>query len=222
MSHFPNLVLKFLWQFGWRSHPPNPVLPHLASTSVVGLVLGCITDGGHGVGGAQEIPASFTAETGWPGEENCALVTSISTIREWPLQFRRLHDLRKGIVKAVSVGDGWAQFIADQNLGPGAFLTFEIVDSRRLVVALHHRSAPEDFGQPHLADMDTKLVRDRDISDAGDNGRRHSLQVYQVRIDDRPNFIKTLRKSHMLKQDSAQIVSANPRPYDAMLLILAF
>ena len=98
--------------------------------------------GGTGVGISQEIPATFTAETRWPGEEDCALLTSISTVKEWPLKFRLLPDVRTGI-SAVSVGGGWAKFLEDQNLGVGAFMTFEVVDERRLVVALHHRSAVE-------------------------------------------------------------------------------
>ena len=119
--------------------------------------------------------------------------------------------MRKGIVSAVSVGDGWAKFIADQNLGPGAFLTFEVVDSRRFVAALHHRNAPEDFAQPHLPDVDTQLARDRlyrESSDAPINHPRQSPQLPEVRTDDRPNFAKTLRKSHTKKQDSNRIVSA--------------
>lgn len=112
------------------------------------------SDGGDEIGISQEIPASFTSETGWPGEDECALVTSITTPTEWPLQFQRLLDVSDGI-SAVSVGDGWAKFLESQNLGIGAFLTFEVVDDRRLVVAHHHRSADEDFQLPHLADVDT-------------------------------------------------------------------
>ena len=127
------------------------------------------------------------------------------------MQFRRLHDLRKGIVSTVSVGDGWGRFIADNNLGPGAFLTFEVVDSRCLVAALHHRSAPEDFAQPHLPDVDTQLARDRlhrESSDAPVNHPRQSPQLPEIRPDIRPHFAKTLRKSHTKEQDSSRIVSA--------------
>ena len=140
-------------------------------------------------------------------------MTSISTVLEWLIKFRRLHDVRKGTVTAVSVGDGWARFIADQKLGPGAFLTFEIVDSRRLVAALHHRSAPEDSTQPQLPAADTGLARDclyREPFDAGDNHQRQSPQLPEVLRNDRPNFCKTLRKTHTKKQGSSRIVSANP------------
>ena len=172
-----------------------------------------IPNGGHGAGRAQEIPASFTAETGWPGEEDCALVTSITTMSEWPLQFRRLHNVRKGIVSTVSVGDGWPKFVADHNLGPGAFLTFEVVDSRRLVAALHRRSATKDLSHPHLPDAWTGLARDcLDLpsSKTGNNHRRQSPQLPDVRSNDRPHFRKTLRKTHTKKQGSNRIVSANP------------
>ena len=162
----------------------------------------------------QEIPASFTAETGWPGEEDCAIVTSITTMSEWPIKFRRLHNVRKGIVSAVSVGEGWAEFIADHNLGPDAFLTFEIVDSRRLVAAFHHRSALEDFAQPQLPSVCARLARDTfplNPSDAGDNHPRQSLQLSDVQRNDCPHFRKTLRKSHTKKQHSSRIVSSlNP------------
>lgn len=140
-------------------------------------------------------------------------MTSISTVLEWPLQFRWLHDVRKGSVTAVSVGDGWTKFIADQNLGPGAFLTFEVADSRRLVAALHHRSAPEDLSQPHTPDLDTGLARDcsyRDHPNVGHIHPRQSVELPEVRSNDRAQFRKTLRKSHTKKSDSSRIVSANP------------
>ena len=177
------------------------------------LGMSSVPNVGHGVGRTQEIPAAFTAETGWPGEEDCAIVTSITTMSEWPIQFRRLHNVRKGIVSAVSVGDGWPKFIADHNLATGAFLTFEVVDSRRLVAALHHRSARDDFAQPQLPDVCTGLSRDTfplNPSDAGDNHPRQSLRLPDVQRNDCPNFRKTLRKSHTKKQDSSRIVSANP------------
>ena len=126
----------------------------------------------YGGGTLQEIPKSFAAETGWPGEENCALVTSISTLKEWPLQFRRLSDACAGVA-AVTVGGGWSKFVEDQNLGPGAFLTFELVDERRLVVALHNRRSPEELHQPVALHQDNALLRDlldRDLPEAG--GRR--------------------------------------------------
>lgn len=92
----------------------------------------------------QEIPTAFTAETGWPSEEECALVTSISMLKEWPLQIRQLQHVRPPGVSAVSIGGGSAIFLVDHNLNVGAFLTFEVVDSRRFVVAIHSRSAPVD------------------------------------------------------------------------------
>jgi hypothetical protein len=73
------------------------------------------------LGETQEIPATFTIETSWSGEENCALVTSITIQKEWPLRFRRFPNMRRG-VSAVSVGEGWARFMSDQGLGLGALL----------------------------------------------------------------------------------------------------
>ena len=159
----------------------------------------------------QEIPATFTAETGWPSEE-CALVTSINTLKEWPLQTRRLDDVLPG-VSAVSVGGGWAKFLADHNLGKGAFLTFEVVDERHLVVALHNRSAPEDLHVPQQLHGDTDLVRDlleHEPPEAGDSQHTQSPLLSEAHGNERPHFRKTLRKTHTLKNDSSRIVSATP------------
>ena len=52
---------------------------------------------------------------------------------------RRVEDRNAG-VSAVSVGRGWSKFVQDQDLRVGAFLTFELVDSRCLVVSIHRRS----------------------------------------------------------------------------------
>ena len=160
----------------------------------------------------QEIPATFTAETGWPSEEECALVTSINTLKEWPRQTRRLDDVLPG-VSAVSIGGGWAKFLADQNLGKGAFLTFEVVDERHLVVALHNRSASEDLHVPQQLHGDTDLVRDlleREPPEAGDSQHTQSPLLSEAHGDERPHFRKTLRKMHTLKNDSNRIVSATP------------
>lgn len=161
------------------------------------------------VGISQEIPASFSAETGWPCDEECALVTSISTEKEWPLQVRRLPDVR-GRMSAVSVGGGWAKFLHDQQLGRGAFMTFELVDERRLVVALHQRGAPEFTQQ---TDNVAGLVRDCCDSDLPEVLNTHPTtltQLPEVRTGDRPQFQKILRKTHILKHASSRIVSAHP------------
>ena len=114
------------------------------------------------------------------------------------MQFKRFHNVRKGIVTAVSVGEGWAKFLEDQKLGPGAFLTFEVVDSRRLVAALHHRSAPADFAIPLLPDVDTQLARDRLYRESADAPVTHPRQSPEV-----PRSAPTLPKrsaSHTLSR----------------------
>lgn len=158
----------------------------------------------------QEIPESFTNETGWPGDEECALVTSISTLKEWPLQIRRLPNVRTG-VSAVSVGGGWSKFLEDQKLGDGAFLTFEVVDERRLVVALHNRRRPEELHHPQALLGDTQLVRDLldpDHQAAGERRHAHSQELSEAHGHERPQFRKTLRKTHVLKGESSRLVSA--------------
>ena len=151
----------------------------------------------------------FTDETGWPFDEQCALVTSISSEKEWPLQVRRLSDVRGGI-SAVSVGGGWANFLADQNVGFGALMTFEVVDERRLVVALHHRRTPKEAEE---TDNETGLERDCRGGDLPEviNTRPTTLTVVpEAPRDVRPQFCKTLRKTHVLKHASSRIVSAYP------------
>ena len=171
------------------------------------------SDGMYGGGFAlQEIPKSFAAETGWPGAENCALVTSISTLKEWPLQIRRLHGVCAGVA-AVSVGNGWAKFVEDQKLGVGAFLTFEVVDERRLVVALHNRRSPKELRQPEAIHGDNALLRDlldRDLHEAGDPRRTPSHTLSEAHGGERTQFRKTLRKTHTQKGESNRMVSAVP------------
>ena len=161
----------------------------------------------------QEIPATFTAETGWPSEEECALVTSISMLKEWPLQIRRLHHVRPPGVSAVSIGGDWENFIAGQNLDVGAFLTFEVVDSRRLVVGIHSRSAPVLLNVPQWLHGDTEDEGDlleEDPPEAGDIRTTQSPALSEANGDERPHFRKTLRKTHTVKNDSCRIVSGTP------------
>lgn len=139
------------------------------------------------------------------------MVTSISNVKEWPLQFRRLPDFNTGI-SAMSVGGGWAKFISDQHLGVGAFLTFEVVDERRLVVALHERSALEDF-QPLQQQRVVEPTEVRECSDREpppvdntDPVHSHLPVLPKVLGDDRPQFQKTLRKTHMKKHDCSILV----------------
>ena len=157
----------------------------------------------------QEIPATFTQETGWPGSEDCALVTSITMLKEWPLRFRMFPDARRG-VSAVSVGEGWARFMSDHGLGLGAVVTFEVVDCRRLVVGIHRRSAltePHGFQQPvtctHIA-CDSQATPEVDPKTPD-----HSTQpgCHEVRLDARPHFWKTLRRTHTKNCASSRMVS---------------
>lgn len=213
---------KFRVSERWRSSaacaPSTPDLLPLLCALVspnywaYGLILWVNSHAGSWVGMSQKIPATFTAETGWPGAEDCALVTSVTLDEEWPVQLRCLPDVSSGN-SAVSVGGGWAKFVADQSLGLGAFLTFENVDERRLVVTHHHRSAVGDC-QPHqIPDVDSASVRDwhsREPPEADHSFASQSMVLPEDRIGVRPQFRKTLRKTHMKQQDSSRIVSATP------------
>ena len=164
-----------------------------------------------GLGVSQEIPAPFTAETGWPAEDDCTLMTSITTPKEWPLQFRRLNSGVMPGISAVSVGAGWERFITDQNIGVGAFLTFEVVDDRRLVVAVHHRAAATTCQHLPQPDFDTGGVRGRqEYPEVDENGRRCLNVLPDVKSEARPTFRKTMRMSHLKKHDSSRLVSAVP------------
>lgn len=160
---------------------------------------------GYEVGRSQEIPAAFTAETGWPGTDECALVTSISSTKEWRVRLRRCTEVDGG-VSAVAVGGGWAQFVADNCLGAGALLTFEVVDSRCLVVALHERSAVEDSQQQHshrLVDAISEWGCG-DIEPLDPSTCRRTEGAHESR----PQFTKTLRKTHLKNHYAGRLVSS--------------
>lgn len=138
-------------------------------------------------------------------------MTSISTVKEWPLRFQRLPDMHSGIA-ATSVGGGWSRFVADQNLSIGAFLTFEVVDDTRLVVSVHRRSGAEDDGPAQKSAFPNNLVRDRsdrEAPEAGHCATEQSSAVPCVHCDNRPHFQKTLRKTNMRKIASSKLVSAS-------------
>ena len=190
------------------SSPPGiPIVLPCVLGDLVGWILTFVGKGGT----QQKIPATFTAETGWPVEEDCALVTSISLKEEWPLQLRHLPDVSTGF-SAVSVGGGWAKFITDHNLGVGSFLTFEVVDDRRLVAAQHIRCGAESCEGPQQHEVDSGAVRDSrgsHPSEAENSHRPRSIVHPEVRSATLPQFRKTMRKTHLKKHDSSRIVSAH-------------
>lgn len=165
----------------------------------------------HVLGLSQEIPATFTAETGWPGGEECALVTSISCVKEWPLELRRSSSVHGGVT-AVSVGGGWAKFCADQHLRAGAFMTFEIVDESRLVVAIHARGAIEDYqptAKERVVDATSEPACGDIVPPTVDNNETipTSRRVLNEESDgSRPQFEKTLRKTHLRNHDGGRLV----------------
>lgn len=125
------------------------------------------------------------------------------------MQMRHLPDVSEGY-SAVSVGAGWAKYLSDHNLGVGAFLTFEVVDARRLVVASHIRFAPEDSEEPQQPDVDSGAVRDYrpcEPAEAQDTHRHATIVHPDVRSDEALQFRKILRKTHLKKHNSSRIVS---------------
>ncbi|KAG0565589.1 hypothetical protein KC19_8G201700 [Ceratodon purpureus] len=102
-----------------------------------------------------EVPASFTATTGWPGAAQCSLLTSLRDPKEWPLQMGQLPpSSRAG--NAVSDSAGWINFLRHMPVSVGDILVFEHVDDRCLVASVaYHRgrrpqNAPEEPQVVHL------------------------------------------------------------------------
>lgn len=138
-------------------------------------------------------------------------MTSISVEEEWPLHMRHLPDVSSGFF-AVSVGGGWAKFLTDHNLGVGSFLTFEVVDERRLVAAHHIRCAAIDCEGPHQHDVDSCAVRDPRPREPPEVEHSHSeVSIVQraARSATSPQFRKTIRKTHLKTHNSSRIVSAH-------------
>ena len=91
---------------------------------------------------AQEIPAQFTSRTGWPGKDDCTIVTSVTHLNEWPVQFKRTGDT------ARSVGTGWGKFLRAHQIRAGQLLVFELVTERIFVAAAYPRDDTVAFGGP--------------------------------------------------------------------------
>lgn len=135
------------------------------------------------------------------------MVTSISTVKEWPLRFMAFPDMPAG-ESAVCVCAGWPKFVRDQDLGYGAFLTFEIVDDRRLVVSIHRHSV-----LAHADSQQKRVVEDCREPDEGMNNIPYLSSrpgLPELLSDSHPHFQKTLRKTHTKKCASSRMVSWNP------------
>ncbi|KAG0627795.1 hypothetical protein M758_2G228600, partial [Ceratodon purpureus] len=114
----------------------------------------------------------------------------------------------------ISIGTGWASFVSDHKLTIGAFLTFEVLDTACLAVAIHRRSS-SPVSPPEVVDADIKPTRlvHRDLPEVGHARRRLSTQLPTTRVThlhdstaaDIPSFRKTLRKSHVLDVPSSRV-----------------
>lgn len=126
---------------------------------------------------------------------------------------RRCTELDSG-VSAVSVGSGWAKFVADQRLLPGALLTFEVADSRCLVAALHGCSATVDHQTLQLERaVEANSANDRKTLVhppvvPGDHVNPSEGVVTEAENESRPQFQKTLRKTHLKSNDAGRLVSS--------------
>jgi hypothetical protein len=106
--------------------------------------------------------------------------------------------------------------MSDHGLGLGAVVTFEVVDARRLVVGIHRRSAlteQHSFQQPVTS---AALAGDSTASpEADNNSPDHSTHPggHEVRVDARPHFRKTLRRTHANKCASSRLVSNFSSPF---------
>ncbi|KAG0572752.1 hypothetical protein KC19_VG121900 [Ceratodon purpureus] len=102
-----------------------------------------------------EVPAEFSSKTGWPGVENCAIVTS-TKFKEWPLRKTQLSSLTS-LGFAMSDSAGWLKFLGDQDVSAGDVLVFEQVDERCLVASVAYQS-----GRPSVTE-DVPQVINSDI-----------------------------------------------------------
>ena len=112
----------------------------------------------------------------------------------------------------MSVGGGWAKFVIDNKLSMGAFLTFEVVDERRLVVAHHTRCTAEDGEGPHQPDINSATVREWRYIEPPEAEHPHRLATMpntDVQSNTLQRFRKTLRKTHVAKQNNSRIVSVH-------------
>ncbi|KAG0573492.1 hypothetical protein KC19_VG182900 [Ceratodon purpureus] len=121
----------------------------------------------------KEIPVAFTNKTKWPGEKQCALVTSMSS-KQWQVNFERRNS------SFVSTGTGWRDFLCDQELRIGNILVFEVVDERCLVVTINPYAEKTPF---------KKILRPTHLRE-NNSARLLSVLTFQ------PNFgVKWGRKS---------------------------
>ena len=131
----------------------------------------------------QEIPPAFTEKTGWPLSTNCAFVTGIAGTRAWPIEFHISQD-GSGKRKAKVVGHGWSDFLRTEEVQPGSFLIFEVLDARCLKVTVYHPTSP------------------RKPAVAGEEGpvRRESHG---------PVFVKKLRATHLRPGSASRLVKSS-------------
>ncbi|KAG0622390.1 hypothetical protein M758_3G094000 [Ceratodon purpureus] len=123
-----------------------------------------------------EIPQKFRKRTGWPRNSDCSLITSITTLAQWPLRMEPSGS-SGGRLAWQSVGDGYRNFLNDNNVTPPALLVFEVVDDAALSVTIH-------------------------LGDASPPGRALPPPKYE---EDRGHFLKTLRACHTRPASSTRL-----------------
>ncbi|KAG0595577.1 hypothetical protein M758_UG178300 [Ceratodon purpureus] len=96
-----------------------------------------------------EIPETFTTKTGWPGETECAIETSISDRIGSPLSFNYVGR------KWVDVGSGWQTFLREHNVTVRKLVWFEMLDDRCLIASIY----PREKGQTFTKTMQASHVR---------------------------------------------------------------
>ena len=129
------------------------------------------------------IPRAFTKKTGWPGQLECALLTSITTPKEWSIKMKSICD--PGLDEVfVSSSVDWQSFLVENEVQAGALLVFEVADARCLAVTICHPDRPRSRPLP-----------------------RH---IPRRNYEDRQHFTKTLKATHVRTGQSARLVSCAP------------
>lgn len=156
----------------------------------------------------QEVPAPFSAATGWPGAVQCAVVTSLRNPLEWPLRMTQLSS-SSCVGTAISDSYGWSKLTEHMAVSVGDVLDFELVDERCLLASIAYSRGRVPEVVPQEAQV------------RGGHSPRIAPEEPQVVNDSTPHFKKKLRPSHTRAHKSARLVSYPLNLCSFTLVVLA-
>ncbi|KAG0617921.1 hypothetical protein M758_4G025000 [Ceratodon purpureus] len=139
-----------------------------------------------------EVPAPFSAATGWPGAVQCAVVTSLRNPLEWPLRMTQLSS-SSCVGTAISDSYGWSKFTEHMAVSVGDVLDFELLDERCLLASIAYSRGRV----PEVVPQEAQVT--------GGHSPRVAPEEPQVVNDSTPHFKKKLRPSHTRAHKSARL-----------------